>query len=346
MKGRAAKLEPFLAPASGAALAVLAGLLLLAMPFGDRLANASYDNLFRFGSRAVTNRVTLILMDNNAYAALGQSRGQPWDRALHARLLNRLADDGCSLVVFDVFLRQLRDATSDKSLATAMRRQKHMALTAWQDTQDDSGIAKVITEWPADLFLAACGSTNCGVGWLSGDFDTIVRAHWPFPSPGTDPSLPWVTAQQAGKKLSAMPRERWLRYYGPSGQWPHLSYGEALAKPANYFRDQIVFIGNWPENTTPANEPDKFSTPYTDWTGQATGGVEILATEFLNLVNDESLLRPSRATELCLFIVSGVLLGGSLCRLRGFRWVQWHDAQRTCRCVLRCRFRRRLREQV
>ena len=76
-------------------MAVLCGLLLWKAPFGDAWVNASYDYLFRFGAHAVTNKVTLILMDNEAYDHFHQTREQPWDRELHAQLLNKLADDGC-----------------------------------------------------------------------------------------------------------------------------------------------------------------------------------------------------------------------------------------------------------
>jgi serine/threonine protein kinase len=51
--------------------------------------------------------------------------------------------------------------------------------------------------------------------------------------------------------------------------------------------------------------------------------VEILLAEFLNLRNDESLLRPTGWIEFCLFVVSGVLLGGGLCRLSFFKALAW-----------------------
>ena len=102
MTSQTNRIKPPLLSALGAAAAALCGLILWMAPPGDFWVDASYDYLFRFGSRAVTNQVTLILMDNGAFASFGQVRGQPWDRALHARLLNRLADDGCELVVFDL----------------------------------------------------------------------------------------------------------------------------------------------------------------------------------------------------------------------------------------------------
>ena len=115
MKVKAIGQPEFLKSALGAAVAVLCGLLLWKMPLGEPWVNASYDYLFRFGARAVTNRVTLILMDNEAYDQFHQVRGQPWDRGLHAQLLNRLADDGCDLVVFDSFFRQPNERSGTRT---------------------------------------------------------------------------------------------------------------------------------------------------------------------------------------------------------------------------------------
>jgi CHASE2 domain-containing sensor protein len=225
----ATRRHSWFASAAGAALAVLGGLLLWWTPLGDSWTNASYDCLFRFGSRAVTNQVTLILMDNGAFDAFGQTRGRPWDRALHARLLNRLADDGCGLVVFDSFFGELRDPKQDEALAAAMRRQRHLVLMAKQTQLTHPALAGAQPILPAEYFLDA-GGTNWGVAWLSPDLGSIVRRQWPFPSPGPYPSLPWTAAQLAGKKLSDAPQERWLRYYGQSGSWTRMSYQYALGQ--------------------------------------------------------------------------------------------------------------------
>src|ERR1051325_10458626 len=100
----------------GAALAVLCGLILWGTPIGDFWENASYDYQFRFGSRAVSNQVMLIQMDNQSYSDLVQERydpqkqgSQPWDRSLHAQLLQRLAKGGASLVVMDIFFSKTND---------------------------------------------------------------------------------------------------------------------------------------------------------------------------------------------------------------------------------------------
>jgi len=315
MKGWATKKNQFLVSAAGTVLAVAAGLLLWWTPMGDSWTNASYNYLFRFGSRPVTNSVVLILMDNRAYKNFGQVRGQPWDRALHTRLLNRLADDGCALVVFDSFFHELGYLGKDDALAAAMARQKHIVLMASQNELTHPELAGMEPIRPAEKFLNACG-TNWGVAWLSPDLDSVVRRQWPFPSPGPYPSLPWTAAQQAGKKLSERPLERWVRYYGQDGPWVRMSYEFALTQPTDYFRNKIVFVGNWPATSMADGETDEFSTPYTRWTGETSGGVAILLASFLNLLNDDSLLRPAWWIELSVFVVSGILIGGMLSRFR------------------------------
>lgn len=170
---------------------------------------------------------------------------------------------------------------------------------------------------PQGVFLKAAGN-NFGVAWLDPDRDFVVRRHWPFPAPGPPglPSLPWAAARLAGAQLPSEPQEQWLRYYARDSAWTSMSYFLATNQAVNYFQDKIVFIGSKPENTIPGREEDKFSTPYTRWTNEAVGGVEILATEFLNLVNGDWLRRPAWWMEVLALIVSGIFLGGGLCRVQ------------------------------
>jgi CHASE2 domain-containing sensor protein len=304
-----------LEPALGAVLVVSVGFVLWWSPLGDPWVRTSYDSLFRFGSRPVTNNVALILMDNDAYDHFQQTRDQPWDRALHAQLLDRLADDGADLVVFDSFFKKPRDAAADDALAAAMRRQQRMVLMAEPASINHPGLAGTEPILPDPQFLAAAGN-HWGVAWLSPDIDGIVRQHWPFPSPGPYPSLPESVAKLAGAKLDPNPQERWLRYYGQNQPWPTMSYRFAFSQPTNYFRHKIVFIGIQPKTSIPDGETDEFSTPYTGWTGDSSGGVEILLTETVNLINHEWLRRPALGTEFLALAIAGILLGGGLCWLR------------------------------
>jgi CHASE2 domain-containing sensor protein len=301
--------------AAGAALATVCGLLLWMAPLGESWVNTSYDCLFRFEARPVTNDVVLVLMDNAAYDELHQERGQPWDRELHARLLRKLTADGCSLVVFDIFFHETNNPVTDQALADAMRENGRVVLMAKPVKVTHPDFIGTEPLLPAEPFLSAVG-TNWGIAWLDPDSDLIVRRHWPFPTPGPYPSLAQSAARLAGAHLENESQEQWLRYYGAEGGWTSLSYAFALNQPSNYFRGKIVFIANSPNTTVPDNEPDKFRTPYTGGTGEAVGGARIIATAFLNLMNHDWLRRAPPWIEALLLIVAGILSSAGLCRFR------------------------------
>ncbi len=315
MIGAIIRKKSLLAAALAAGLTVFCGLILWSTAPGEPWVNASYDYSFLFGTHAVTNDVAIILMDNDAFDYFQQTRGQPWDRALHVQLLNKLADDGCDLVVFDSFFKELRDPVADNALAAVLRRQRGVVLMAEQSSVNHPGLAGVEPILPNQKFLSGT-NIHWGIAWLSPDLDGIVRKHWPFPSPGASPSLPETVAQLTGAHLDPVPRERWLRYYGENGTWPVLGYRFALAQPTNYFRGKIVFIGTQPKTTIADGESDEFSTPYTRWTDKNFGGIEIMASASLNLMNGDWLRRPAGWVEMATLMVSGILLGFGLGRLK------------------------------
>ena len=161
----------FFKPACGAVLTALCGLALWKMPLGERWVNASYDYAFRFGARSVTNKVVLILMDNNAHNELRQTRGQ-WDRKLHISLLNKLAADKCPLVIFDVFFRTNSQPGIDQPFATLMRAHSKVVLMATQAEVKHSDILGATPVLPANVFLKA-SATN-GVAWFDPDLEVTV----------------------------------------------------------------------------------------------------------------------------------------------------------------------------
>ena len=306
-------------PIVGAVLAVLCGVALWGMPAGEPWVYGSYDNLFRFGTRHVTNKVVLIQMDNAAYDQLGQIRAKPWDRGKHAEVLNRLAKDGCAMVIFDCFFRGPGEPEKDAALVASMRRQHRVVLMAQQAKQDNPNFVGVNPVRPDKMFLEAAGETNWGVAWLNTEPDLIVRKHWPPTSPDRYPSLPWRAAELCDASLDDIPQERWLRYYRPERAWVSFGYHYALTQPANFYRDAIVFIGNKPSSTLPDGEDDKFRIPSTVGPYEAVGGMEILATEYLNLMNNEWMRRPAGWVELLSLIGTGIVFGCGLCF--GRQWV-------------------------
>jgi CHASE2 domain-containing sensor protein len=302
----------------GAALTVLCGLLLLT-PLGDAWENASYDLLYRFGARAATNQIVLIRMDNESYKILGQNRDALWDRTLHTELLRKLTDDGTRLVVFDILFQDTNNPGTDAKLAEAIRQNGKVVLTAFVKDESDPKLDSVSIDQPQKLFLDA--AAGCGVGKSDALTGQLARRHWPFFAPGEGDihSLGWAAAQAFGAHLDASVEKQWLRYYGKNGPGTNaLSYYLALTQKPGFFRDKIVFIGGWPEDprNLSSKEKDAFLTPYTQQTGNAVGGVEIMATTFLNLVNGDWLRRLPAWIEALLLTLTGILIGCGLCQLK------------------------------
>ena len=304
--------------AVGALLCVGCGFLLPWLPFGDSLVNASYDRLIRFGSHPVTNDVVLVLMDNDAHDQLVQPREAAWNRSLHAQLLNKLADDGCPLVIMDVIFRRAgADANADAALATAMTRLPNVVLNADLSIPQSGKptgpqAESVHVDLPFTNFLAAA-KDHWGIPRFSWDEDDIVRRHWPFPSPGLYPSTPWVAAKLSGAHLDDTPVERWFRYYDFKHTWASLSYQIALHQNPGYFRNKIVFVGSEPKSNVSDGETDKFRTPHYNWNEhEMVGGITLLVTEYLNLMNGDALRRWNGFTEVLLMSLVGIAFGAGL----------------------------------
>jgi len=307
---RGLKDHKYFPTAVGAALTVLCGLLLHQMPGAQSWIDASYDYLFRFSSRAVTNKVVVVQMDEASAQALNTER-LSWDRELQVQLLNKLIEDACPLVVFDVRFEKERESKKDEALANAMRHHGRVVLAARTIGEKIEGADPAQIIPPHQRFVEA--ATNWGIAMLY-PAGAPIRQHCPPTPMDGFPSLPQTSALLTGAKLDSDPEEQWIRYYGDGGGLDCLSYRIALTKPPKFFQNRIVFIGNKPQSDDPdVNEDDKFRTPYTSWTGRAVGGVEILATEYLNLVNNEWLRRAPKNVERMVLGFFGIILGIGFC---------------------------------
>lgn len=303
-------------PGIGAILSALCGLALWATSLGDNWIGASFDSLYRFGTHQSGKDVMLILMDDDSFDQLKQSRSGIWNRSLHTELLSKLADDGCPLVVFDVFFKQAdTNAETDRALAAAMRRLSNVVLCARIEAHEHGDFSDARDLLPYELFREAA-RTNWGVAFLVPDNDHVVRKHWPFPNPDSHQSLTCAAAGIHGTQLDPEPEERWIRYYGRTGTIPWMSYYLAKKQPPGYFKNKTVFIGLKPRNALASSaDDDKFLTSY----GEDAGGVEILATCYLNLTKGDWLRRPDKILEGSMFALFGLAFGGGICLLRWTR---------------------------
>src|SRR5205814_10335746 len=169
-----------------------------------------------------------------------------WDRALHARLIERLTTAGARAIVFDVTFTDPNPdrASADDLLANAMKKSGRVILAV---DYVRSGPKANKVDPPFDLVRNA--AAGFGSDELLPDADLLVRQHT---TRGDAPisSLSWVAAELCGAKvtkgenLEDLPR--WMNYYGSPNFIPWRSYVDALdpaVVPDEFFRDKAVFVG-------------------------------------------------------------------------------------------------------
>src|SRR5690349_18311255 len=112
------------------ALAAVAGLAVLVLPFTRSLSHLSYDLAFLFRSHQPVSGVSIIYMDVASEERLHQGRWEKWDRSLHADLLPILKRAGAAAVVFDVVFLQGTNEVANQRLVHAARDHGRVAAAA------------------------------------------------------------------------------------------------------------------------------------------------------------------------------------------------------------------------
>ena len=304
----------------GAALAVLVGLVLLQRTVGSLLVNLSYDLLTIVKPVVVPTNAVLVFMDEASHEELGQPLNAPWDRALHAQLVNKLTAAGARAIVFDVVFSDLavNGPEADQKLAEAFAASKRVIIAA-DNERLGSGMNKFRP--PIDLLLKT--AAHIGSAEVLPSRDLIVRQHTPGPPHEQFSSLAWTAAEFVGavrlNKTGAEPADRWLQYYAPADSLPLISYADALEiNQPELFHNKVVFVGARVLTRFAGERKDEYPTPYTFLRRETPfiSGVEIQATAFVNLVRGDWWRRASSAWEAIVIVLLGGLFGYTLMQAR------------------------------
>ena len=275
-------------------IAAALGMLLVLFSFGNGLKFASYDLLFAIRPVIKPTEAVIIYMDEDSHTALNQSLTEPWDRNLHAKLVDRLTTAGAKAVVFDIHFSGVgRDPQATRNLEHAIQRNGHVVLGAdvIHPPSGQRGFATKRILPPFDP-LADVGA-GIGSDELESDADVTVRRHLHASPDDLVPSLSWAAASVAKAAPQQQSAERWINYYGPPGAIPHLSYHRALEAPSDVFKDKVVFVGARLMTKFAGERKDEYRTPYRRPDDPFVSGVGIQATAFLNLVRGDWLRRLS-----------------------------------------------------
>ncbi len=309
----------------GALLAGAAGLLLLKSDFqvSENLFHLSYNIPFHHRPIIRPDEVVLVYMDDDSHRVLQQPYDRPWDRAVHARLVERLTADGAKAVVFDVIFSGPNPdhPDGDERFARAIAANGHVVLGAEYGLTADNNPTLYP---PYDPFFNAAAAV--GFVELEPDDDFTVRRHLHLP-PEKDneadsySSFTWEAAKIVGAPVAQddanRSAERWVNYYGPPGTLPAFSYHLALdtnAMPIGTFSNKVVFVGSSLHTEYSGQYKDEYFTPFSR--GVLVPAVDVQATQFLNLLRGDWLIRMPRANETIVILLAGLLAGFGLALFR------------------------------
>src|SRR5471032_874009 len=194
----------------GALLATVLGLVLLKYDFqaSTKLIHLSYNLPFLHRSIIQPDEVVMVYMDDDSHRELQQPYFGPWNRGIHAQLVERLTADGARAVVFDVIFSDANPAypEGDERFARAIKANGKVILGAEYGLTAD----KLPTMYPpyAPFYEAAAA---VGVVELVTDEDFTVRRHLDVPpekEADSYSSLTWEAAKVVGAPVAKNPDER------------------------------------------------------------------------------------------------------------------------------------------
>ena len=257
--------------------------------------------------------IAILAIDEPSFQQLG---AWPFPRGLHARLVDRLVDDGARAIGLDmVFADPGADPTQDAALAEAIARATQAGVpVVLASALEQVGNANT-TQWlavqPLPELLAAGGLA--GDAGVQPDDDFVVRR-----PPESAQSFSATLARALGSDTS--PADL-IAYRGGRGSFDTRSYYQAVEPgllPPGFFKDKTVLIGR---SALAAAElahvqADLFNAPFGLPGGERLmPGVELHATLLDNLLQGDGLrTAPEAASVLIVLLTSALLLWA------GVRW--------------------------
>lgn len=242
--------------------------LLLTLLFWFGIFSGLQDRItdLLFIPRSPEKQVVIIAIDDKSINKLGR---WPWDRKIHAELLDKLSTAKPRAVGYDVAFPEKSNDEGDKLLAESLKKLNVILPIE----QVDGGIQK-----PYELFKTETGLVNVII-----DNDGIVRK---IPSLGF--------ASKILNKKVALPGDNFrINYVGRPGSFATFSFVDVLENnvPLDNFKDKYVLVG-----ATATDLHDSQVTPVS--AGREMAGVEIHANAMATILENKYLVLESRSFTL------------------------------------------------
>ncbi len=256
-----------------------------------RADNLFYDLVLRMNPAPASQRVLIVAIDNRSLSEIGL---WPWNREVHARLIEKLTEAGPAAVGYDVLFPEASDPVADRKLADAIAGNGRLVLPSIVEIPGPDG-APSIQIPPVEPIGSAARST--GHVATRPDRDGVVRAVDRLTDGDGRRNLHMGEAVAAvvrgDNALLAAPRPApnsevlapvrdLIPFAGPAGTYSRFSFADVLAGrvPPDLIAGRIVLVG-----ATASGMGDRFSTPMSG-TLETMPGVELNANYVDSLLAD------------------------------------------------------------
>ncbi|MZP29370.1 CHASE2 domain-containing protein [Heliobacterium undosum] len=269
----------------------------------EPLEAMAYDMWLRTrGVQVTSGNVVIIGIDDASISKIGR---WPWNREIHARLLERLRE--AKVVTFDFTLANEADPQGDARLAEAIGRHGRVVLPVFFTFEKEGDDTYQVMRFPLPAFRK--NAFSMGFVNYPTEADNIVRRTMPVTvdKNRTIPSLALASVMaaqglgptkatlapdgtvQAGDLIIPTEKNKTplLNFAGPAQSFPTYSYHQVLdgALPPEAFAGKVIFVG-----TTSPLLGDIYNTPFTRSNlvlggNLPTPGVELHATAVDTFLN-------------------------------------------------------------
>lgn len=283
---------------------------------GRRLELLGFDFLTVATTPAsVDAPIVIVGIDEPSFAEL--DRQWPWNRGIHAELVDRLKAAGAKVIAFDILFAEPAGEDDDRRFAEAIGRAGNVVLASDLVFQEAGQFQMAMQVEPIPLLREAGART--GLASISIDPDLVVRALPQSPDAFWRQVLRLYQGENAGADASstALPGEL-ARYLGPDHAFRYVSYYQALDPekflPPGIFDGRIVLVGHDVKvSLGPGNSRgDAYATPYSSRSGLMSPGVELQATFVANALAGRAIRETAAAWGIALIALAVLLVNGAV----------------------------------
>jgi adenylate cyclase len=300
-------------------LGLLTFLVLTALSFfqlGQTLENQALNLAYRLRPLSPPPPELLIVgIDEPSFQELGHP--WPWPRSLHARLIQRLADAGARLIVFDVLFADASTPAEDALLAAAIRQAGNVILPQTLAITEDPLFSRQVLIQPLEKFRRE--ARTVALSMVTPDGDGVVR-RFQLRLGGLE-TLPAAVVKNLRPEWHPPPGLGGLIHYaGPPRHLDTVSYYQVLDQdrplPAARLQGRIVLVGRMLQaSITPQAQADSFYTPFFGGSGRLMAGVEVQGNIIHSLLSGRWGRELPRAALFLLYLVVTLLVSQLLVRL-------------------------------